>query len=116
MTRVKKGVTARARHKSILKQAEGYRGARHKLFKTAKEAVMHAGAYSFAHRKERKGDFRRLWITRLSAALNSEELNYSRFIAGLKKNNIEIDRKILSDLAYSEPEAFKEIVKKSSEQ
>lgn len=114
MTRVKKGVTARARHKAVLKQAEGYRGARSKLFKTAKEAVMHAGAYAFAHRKERKGDFRRLWIARLSAALQEEELNYSRFVAGLKKNNIELDRKVLSDLAHYEPETFKEVVKQAS--
>jgi large subunit ribosomal protein L20 len=114
MTRVKKGVTARARHKAIIKQAEGYRGGRRKLFKTAKEAVMHAGAYAFAHRKERKGDFRRLWIARLSAALDGGELNYSRFMAGLKKNNIELDRKVLSDLAHSEPETFKEVVKTAS--
>lgn len=114
MTRVKKGVTARARHKAVLKQAEGYRGARSKLFKTAKEAVMHAGQYAFAHRKERKGDFRRLWIARLSAALHDEELNYSRFVAGLKKNNIELDRKILSDLAHSEPQAFQEVIKTAS--
>ena len=114
MTRVKKGVTAKARHKKILNQAEGYRGARRKLVKTAKEAVMHAGQYAFDHRKKRKGDFRRLWITRLSAALNDEELNYSGFIAGLKKNNIELDRKVLSDLANAEPETFKEVVKQAS--
>jgi large subunit ribosomal protein L20 len=114
MTRVKKGITAKNRHKKVLKQAEGYRGGRRKLFKTAKEAVMHAGAYSFAHRKERKGDFRRLWIIRLNAALNGGELNYSHFIAGLKKNNIELDRKVLADLAHSEPETFKEVVKEAS--
>lgn len=114
MTRVKKGVTARARHKRLLNEAEGYRGARRKLYKTAKEAVMHAGAYAFAHRKERKGDFRRLWIARLSAALNDSELNYSRFVASLKKNNIELDRKVLSDLAYSEPQTFQEVVKQAS--
>jgi len=114
MARVKKGVTARARHKRVLEQAEGYRGGRRKLFKTAKEAVMHAGAYSFAHRKERKGDFRRLWITRLSAALHGEDLNYSRFIAGLKKNNVELDRKVLASLAHEEPQTFQEVVKTAS--
>jgi large subunit ribosomal protein L20 len=111
MARVKKGVTARARHKRILNRAEGYRGARSRLIKTAKEAVMHAGAYAYAGRKERKGDLRRLWITRINAALETEGVKYSQFIAGLKKNKIELDRKILADLAYSEPEAFKEVVK-----
>ena len=111
MARVKKGVTARARHKSVLKRAEGYRGARSKLIKTAKEAVMHAGAYAFAGRKDRKSDMRRLWITRLSAALTTEDIFYSRFISALKKNSVELDRKVLAELAYSEPETFKEIVK-----
>jgi large subunit ribosomal protein L20 len=114
MARVKKGVTARRRHKATLERAEGYRGTRSRLVRTAKEAVMHAGAYAFAGRKERKGDFRRLWITRISAALTETDLNYSKFIAGLKKNKIEVDRKILSDLAYSEPETFKEVVKEAS--
>lgn len=113
MARVKKGVTARRRHKRILDRAEGYRGARRKLIKTAKEAVAHAGAYAFAGRKERKGDMRRLWISRISAALSGSDLNYGQLIAGLKKNRIEIDRKVLADLAYSSPETFQEVVKAS---
>lgn len=111
MARIKKGVTARRRHKRILTRAEGFRGSKSKLIKTAKEAVMHAGQYAFAGRKERKGDMRRIWITRINAALSTEGLNYSRFIAGLKKNKIELDRKVLADLAYSEPDTFKEVIK-----
>jgi large subunit ribosomal protein L20 len=114
MTRVKRAITKRARHKKILNLAEGYRGSRSRLVRTAKEATLHAGAYAFAGRRERKGDMRRLWITRISAALSSEEISYSRFIAGLKKNKIELDRKVLADLAYSEPETFKEVVKSAS--
>lgn len=114
MARVKKGVTARRRHKRILGRAEGYRGARRKLIKTAKEAVAHAGSYAFAGRKERKGDMRRLWIARINAALSGEDVKYSVFIAGLKKNKIELDRKVLAELAYSDPSAFKEVVKASS--
>lgn len=113
MARIKKGVTARRRHKRILGRAEGYRGARRKLIKTAKEAVAHAGQYAFAGRKERKADMRRIWISRISAALSESELNYSKFIAGLKKNKIELDRKVLADLAYSNPETFSEVVKSS---
>lgn len=114
MARIKKGVTARRRHKRTLGRAEGYRGGRSTLIKTASEAVRHAGAYAFAGRKERKGDMRRMWITRISAALLTEGVKYSRFIAGMKKNKIELDRKVLSDLAYSEPETFKAVVQASS--
>ncbi|MCL5411430.1 MAG: 50S ribosomal protein L20 [Patescibacteria group bacterium] len=108
--RIKKGVTARARHKKILKMAEGYRGARRKLIKTAKEAVMHAGAYAFAGRKLRKRDMRTTWISRLNGALDGSNFSYSQFIGGLKKSKIEIDRKILADIAVSDPESFKQIV------
>lgn len=113
MARIKKGVTARRRHKRILGRAEGFRGARHKLIKTAKEAVAHAGSYAFAGRRDRKSNFRRLWITRINAALSTEDVKYKDFIAGLKKNKIELDRKVLAELAFSEPETFKEIVKSS---
>jgi|SRR5581483_5139543 len=114
MARIKKGVTARRRHKRILGRAEGFRGARRKLIKTAKEAVAHAGAYAFAGRKERKGDMRRLWITRINAGLTSENVKYSAFIAGLKKNKIDLDRKVLAELAYSDPETFKAVVKSAT--
>lgn len=113
MARVKKGVTARRRHKRVLRRAEGFRGARSKLIKTAKEAVAHAGAYAFAGRKERKSDMRRLWIIRINAALSTEDVKYKDFIAGLKKNKIELDRKVLSELAYSDPKTFSEVVKSS---
>ncbi len=114
MARIKKGVTARRRHKRTLDRAEGYRGGRSTLIKTASEAVRHAGAYAFAGRKERKGDMRRMWITRISAALLLEGVKYSRFIAGMKANKIELDRKVLADLAFSEPETFKAVVKAST--
>ncbi len=114
MARIKTGVTARRRHKKILERAEGYRGGRHSLLKTAKEAVMHAGAYAFAGRRERKGDMRKLWITRISAALETEGVSYSKFMSGLKKQHIELDRKVLADLAANNPEIFKEVVKTSS--
>jgi large subunit ribosomal protein L20 len=111
MARVKKGVTARRRHKKILELAEGYRGSRRKLIKTAKEAVMHAGQYAYNGRKERKADMRRIWITRINAALSTEDVKYSQFISGLKKNKIDLDRKVLADLAYSEPGVFSEVIK-----
>lgn len=111
MARVKKGVTARRRHKKILELAEGYRGSRSKLIKTAKEAVMHAGQYAYNGRKERKGDMRRIWITRINAALSTEDVKYNQFIAGLKKNKIDLDRKVLAELAYSNPDTFKEVIK-----
>mgnify|MGYP001794479094 CR=1 FL=1 len=113
MARIKKGVTAHKRHKRILGRAEGYRGSRSTLIKTAAEAVRHAGAYAFAGRKESKGDMRRIWITRISAALLGENVKYNQFISGMKKNKIELDRKVLADLAYSEPDTFKEVVKVS---
>lgn len=114
MARIKKGVTARRRHKRILERAEGFTGTRSRLIKTAKEAVQHAGQYAYNGRKERKGDMRRLWIGRISGALSGTDLSYSRFIAGLKKNKIDLDRKVLADLAYSEPETFQEVIKSAS--
>jgi large subunit ribosomal protein L20 len=110
MTRVKKGITKRAKHKKILEAAKGYRGARSKLVRTAKEAVMHAGAYAYNGRKERKQQARRLWITKINAALG--EISYSQFISNLKKTNIEIDRKILADIAESDPTTFNKIAQK----
>ena len=104
-----KSISAR-RHRKILKAARGFKQARRKRIQTAKEAVVHAGAYAYQGRKLRKRDLRSLWITRVNAAVREEGLSYSKFIAGLKKSKIEIDRKILSDIAVSDPETFKKIV------
>lgn len=112
--RVKRGTTTHKRHKKILGLAKGYRGGRSKLIKQAKEAVMHAGADAYRGRKEKKRVNRSLWITRISAALSQSNISYSKFIAGLKKENIELDRKIISQIAIEDPEAFKDLVKKVS--
>lgn len=101
--------TSARRHRKILARAKGYRQARHKRIQVAKEAVLHAGAYAYHGRKLKKRDLRTLWITRLNAAVREGGVSYSRFIAGLTKANIEIDRKILSDIAATDPETFKEI-------
>jgi large subunit ribosomal protein L20 len=106
MPRVKNGVTAKARHKKILSKAKGYYGARSKLFKTAKQAVTKSGQYAYRDRRQRKRQFRALWIARINAASRLHELSYSRFINGLKRAEIEIDRKILADIAVHDPEAF----------
>lgn len=103
----------RQRHKKILKAAKGFRDARRKRYKVAKEAVLHAGQYAYIGRKLRKRDLRSLWITRLNAAVREHGLGYSRFISGLKKANIELDRKILSDIAIEDPKTFSEIVEKA---
>lgn len=110
MPRVKGGPRARAKHKKIIKKAKGYRGTRSKLFKRAKEAVIRASEHSFAGRRQRKRQMRRLWITRINAALDKHDVKYSRFINGLKKANIDLDRKILADMAVNNPTAFDSIV------
>ncbi len=112
MSRVKRGVTSHRRHKSLLEKAKGYRGGRSKLILEAKQAVIHAGADAYRGRKEKKRQMRSLWIIRLSAALDEHNVSYSKFIGGLKKNNIELDRKVLSQIAYEDPQAFEAIVKK----
>jgi large subunit ribosomal protein L20 len=106
MPRVKRGVVAKARHKKILKKARGYYGARSKLYKTARQAVTKAGQYAYRDRRQRKRQFRALWIARINAAARLHELSYSRFINGLKRAEIEIDRKILADIAVHDPDAF----------
>ena len=106
MPRVKRGVVAKARHKKILKKAKGYYGARIKLFKTANQAVTKAGQYAYRDRRQRKRQFRALWIARINAAARLHDLSYSRFINGLSRSAIEIDRKILADLAVHDPDAF----------
>ena len=109
--RVKSG--RRAKHKRLLTRVAGYRMTKHRLYKVAHEAALHAGQYAYVGRKRRKRDFRRLWIIRIKAAVQSLGLSYSEFIAGLKKAKIELDRKILADLAISDPETFKKIVEKT---
>ncbi|MHC5037331.1 MAG: 50S ribosomal protein L20 [Planctomycetota bacterium] len=113
MARVPRGKTAHRRHKAILKAAKGYRGARSKLFKTAKEAVQRAQQNATAHRRLRKRDFRRLWIIRINAAARLRGLNYSRFIEGLKKADIRVDRKMLAEMAVSDPSVFDEMVSRA---
>lgn len=106
MARVKRGVMAGRRHKKILGKAKGYYNARSKVFRAAKQAVIKAGQYAYAHRRAKKRDFRALWIMRINAAARVHELSYSRLIAGLKKAGIEIDRKLLADLAVNDAKAF----------
>ena len=106
MARVKSGVVAKTRHKKILKKAKGYYGARSKLFKTAKQAVIKAGQYAYRDRRQRKRQFRALWIARINAASRAQGLSYSRLINGLNKANIEIDRKILADIAVNDPVSY----------
>ena len=113
MARVKRGVTSHAKHKKVLKKAKGYYGASHRQFKSAKRAVERAQQYAFRDRKVRKRDFRSLWTQRLNAAAREHGLTYSRLIDGLNKAGIEIDRKILSDIAIHEPEAFGLLVARS---
>lgn len=110
--RIKTGPYRRRRHKKIRQLASGYRMTRHKLHRMASDAVLHAGEYAFAGRKLRKRDFRRLWITRINGALTEFNISYSRFIAALKKAKIELDRKILADMAANDHETFKQILDK----
>lgn len=106
MARVKSGVVAKAKHKKVLKKAKGYYGARSKLFKTAKQAVIKAGQYAYRDRRQRKRQFRALWITRINAAARLHGLSYSRLINGLNRANVDIDRKVLADIAVHDPDAF----------
>ncbi|HJN53157.1 MAG: 50S ribosomal protein L20 [Pseudomonadales bacterium] len=106
MPRVKRGVTAHRRHKKVLKQAKGYSGARSRVYRVAKQAVTRAGQYAYRDRKQRKRLFRSLWIQRINAAARENGLSYSRLISGLKKENIEIDRRVLAELAVNEKAAF----------
>ncbi len=110
MPRVKRGSKARKRRKKVLKNAKGFFGSRSKLFRPAKQAVMKSLDYAYRDRRRRKRDFRRLWITRINAAARQEGLSYSRFINGLKQADVEIDRKIMADLAVNDKEAFAELV------
>ena len=110
MSRVKRGVTSHHKHKKILAITKGQRSTRHRLIKRATEAMLHSLSYAFFHRRERKGDFRRLWILRVNAACRAEGISYSQFIHGLKKAGIELNRKALADMAVKEPASFSKLV------
>lgn len=108
--RVKRGTVKKQKHKKVLNQAKGYRLTKSKLYRRAKEQLLHSGSYSYAHRKKRGSDKRRLWIVRINAALTGSDLNYSGFIKKLKDKKILLDRKVLADIALNEPEVFNKIV------
>ena len=116
MARVKRGVNSKKRHKNILKQSKGYFGAKSKLFRTANQAVMKSLNYAYIGRKQRKRDFRKLWITRINAAARINGMSYSKFISGLKKANITINRKMLSEMAINDPAGFAKLVEIAKEQ
>ena len=115
MTRVKNSVATRARRKKVLKRAKGYFGSKHRLYKTAQEQVMHSERYAFRDRKQKKRDFRKLWITRINAGCRENGISYSRFIDGLNKAGVEVNRKMLSELAIYDKEAFANLVKIAKE-
>jgi len=110
MTRVKRGNISRIRRKKVLKQAKGYFGSKHRLYKTAQEQVFHSGAYAYRDRKQNKRNFRKLWITRINAACRENNISYSMFINGLNKAGVMVNRKMLAELAIDNPEAFKDLV------
>lgn len=116
MSRVKRGVTKHQRHAKVLQLTKGHRGVRHRLYKRAKESLIKAMAYSYAHRRERKRDFRHLWILRIGSAARQNGVSYNSFIHGLKLARVEVDRKILADMAVRDPVAFGRLVEKSQEQ
>ncbi len=113
MARVKNGAVTKARHKKVLKAAKGYTGSKHRLYKTAKEQLMKSRKYAYRDRKNRKRDFRKLWITRINAACRMNDISYSRFISGLNKAGVEVNRKMLSELAINDMNAFKALVEVS---
>jgi large subunit ribosomal protein L20 len=115
MARVKRAVHAKKSHKKVLARASGYKGARSRRFKTANEQVMHAMQDSYRDRRARKGEFRRLWIARINAAARQNGVTYSKFIAGLKTNGVEVDRKMLAEMAVNDPSAFSQLVEVSKQ-
>ncbi len=110
MARVKRAVNAQKKRREVLEQASGYRGQRSRLYRKAKEQILHSSVYNYAHRKDRKGDFRSLWIQRINAAARAEGMTYNRFISGLKTAGVEVDRKMLAELAVSDSNAFGALV------
>ena len=115
MVRARNVPSARRARRKVMARAKGYRGAKSRTFRAANEQVMHAMADSYSHRRARKGDFRRLWITRINAAARQNGMSYSRFVAGLNSAGVEINRKMLADLAVNDPEAFSQLVKTAQE-
>ena len=113
MARVKRGVTAKRRHKKVIEQAKGYYGNKSRSFRAANEQVMHSGQYAFRDRRAKKGEFRRLWIQRINAACRLNDMSYSRFIAGLNAAGIEVDRKVLADIAVTDPATFTALVEQA---
>ena len=113
MARVKRGVVAKRRHKKVLDQAKGYYGNKSRSFRAANEQVMHSGQYAFRDRRAKKGEFRRLWIQRINAACRQNDMSYSRFIAGLNAAGIEVDRKVLADIAVTDPATFSALVEQA---
>ena len=113
MARVKRGVTAKRRHKKVLDQAKGYYGNKSRSFRAANEQVLHSGQYAFRDRRAKKGEFRRLWIQRINAACRLNDMSYSRFIAGLNAAGIEVDRKVLADIAITDPATFTVLVEQA---
>ncbi len=111
MPRVKKGLTKHRRHKKVLAMTKGHRATRHLLYKRAHESMLHALSYAYSHRRERKGDMRRLWISRISAASRVNGITYSQLMNGLRKSSIEVNRKMLADMAVREPDAFAQLVR-----
>lgn len=114
MARIKGGVATKKRHKSVLELTKGHRGQRNHNFRRAKESMTHALAYAHAHRRDRKGDFRCLWIARINAAARINGMTYSQFMAGLTRSGITLNRKVLADIAITQPDTFSELVKSSS--
>ena len=110
MARVRNGVVTKARHKKVLKEARGYFGSKHRLYKSAKEQLMHAGVYAYRDRRQKKREFRKLWIVRINAACRLNDISYSRFIEGLNKAGVEVNRKMLSEIAINDPKAFSKLV------
>jgi len=116
LPRVKRGVTSHRRHKKVLALTKGHRATKHSLFRRANESMLKSLSYAYAHRRERKGDMRRLWITRVNAASRAEGLTYGQLIHGLKKSGVEVNRKMLADMAVREPESFSNLVGVAREQ
>lgn len=114
MARIKRGVTSHRRHKKVLSLTKGHKGGRSKLIKQAKESLLHAGAYAFAGRKQRRRDFRKLWITQMGIALKNEGLSYSKFMANLKSKNILLNRKVLAEIAVKDKDTFKKVISEAT--
>ena len=116
MTRIKRGVTKRKRHKKVLKMTKGHQGVRHSLYRRAHESLIHALQYSYAHRKKKKGDMRRLWTVRINAAARANDISYSKLIHGLSLAGVEVNRKMLADVAVQDPEGFAQIATRAKEE